>query len=110
MPKKVTSKKATNPKSTKAKTPTVTLKETLRQLQSLGGVKRGDLRVLANRIKTNHELALSLWDTGNVDAHFLATLVIDVRPADGGRPRSLPGDDRSLLRHADAGADGGRGP
>ena len=40
------------------------------------GVKRGDIRTLANTIKTNHELALSLWDTGNVDAQFLATLLI----------------------------------
>ena len=74
-----------------------TLDEVLRQLKALGdagvraqnakrgagdnqfGVARGDLRNLANRIKTNHELALSLWNTGNVDAQFLATLLIDVR-------------------------------
>ena len=42
------------------------------------GVKRGDLRILANKIKTNHELALSLWKTGNIDAQFLATLLIKV--------------------------------
>ena len=75
----------------------VTLEEALRQLKALGdagvraqnakrgagdnqfGVARGDLRNLANKIKTNHELALSLWKTGNVDAQFLATLLIDVR-------------------------------
>lgn len=43
------------------------------------GVPRGDIRKLANKIKTNHELALSLWKTGNIDAQLLATLVIDVR-------------------------------
>lgn len=40
------------------------------------GVKRGDLRKLADRIKSNHELALELWETGNVDARFLATLLM----------------------------------
>ena len=74
----------------------MTLEETIRQLKSLGnagvraqnaksgagdnqfGVKRGDLRVLANKIKTNHELALALWKTGNIDAQLLATLLIKV--------------------------------
>jgi 3-methyladenine DNA glycosylase AlkD len=41
------------------------------------GVKLGDIRALAKRIRTDHELALSLWDTENVDAQFLATLVIE---------------------------------
>ena len=103
MAKKLTSKKATKNKAAKAKTTpaqttstTITLEETLRQLESLGnagvraqnakwgagdnqfGVQRGDLRILANKIKTNHELALSLWKTGNIDAQFLATLLIKV--------------------------------
>lgn len=70
------------------------LKEALKQLESLGnekmrafntkngagknqfGVKMGDLRVLAKKIKTDHELALALWKTGNIDARLLATLVI----------------------------------
>src|SRR5262245_41479854 len=98
MAKKLTSKKATKTKAAKAKTvraqaksTTMTVEETLRQLKALGdegarahnaksgagdnqfGVKRGDLRVLANKIKTNHELALSLWKTGNIDAQLLAT-------------------------------------
>ena len=78
----------------------MTLEETLRQLESLGnagvraqnaksgpfgagagdnqfGVALGDIRTLAKKIKTNHALALSLWDTGNVDAQFLATLLIE---------------------------------
>jgi 3-methyladenine DNA glycosylase AlkD len=73
----------------------MTLKETLRQLKALGnakvraqnaksgagdnqfGVPLGDIRVLAKKIRTDHALALSLWDTGNVDAQFLATLLIE---------------------------------
>ena len=43
------------------------------------GVSRGDVRILAKKIKSNHELALSLWKTGNVDAQFLATLLINVK-------------------------------
>src|SRR5947207_4081221 len=103
MAKKLTSKKATKNKAAKAKTTpaptqstTMTLKETLRQLESLGnarmraqnskrgagdnqfGVKLGDLRILAKKIKTNHALALSLWKTGNIDAQFLATLLLKV--------------------------------
>jgi len=40
------------------------------------GVKRGDIRKLADTIKSDHELALALWQTGNVDAQLLAALVI----------------------------------
>src|SRR5262245_64097269 len=40
------------------------------------GVKHGDIRVLAKKIKTDHELAMSLWETGNADAQLLATLLI----------------------------------
>jgi 3-methyladenine DNA glycosylase AlkD len=80
----------------------MTVKEILARLQSLGndarrrhntkagapdnqfGVKLGDIRTLAGKLKTNHELALELWDTGNVEAQLLATLII--------RPQSLSGD------------------
>jgi 3-methyladenine DNA glycosylase AlkD len=73
----------------------MTLNETLKQLKALGnakvraqnaksgasdnqfGVSLGDIRVLAKKIRTDHALALSLWDTGNVDAQFLATLLIE---------------------------------
>jgi 3-methyladenine DNA glycosylase AlkD len=72
----------------------MTLNETLKQLNALGnektrthntkygasnnqfGVKHGDIRVLAKKIKTNHELALALWKTGNIDAQLLATHLI----------------------------------
>jgi len=79
------------------------LKETLKQLEALGnekmraqntkhgagdnqfGVRRGETRKLAKKIKTNHELALALWETGNIDAQFLAILLM--------KPMSLSADE-----------------
>ena len=76
----------------------MTLNETLKQLKALGneatrkhnakwgagdnqfGVKHGDLRALAKKIRPNHELAMALWKTGNVDAQLLAILL--VKPKD----------------------------
>ena len=73
----------------------MTVKEILTKLESLGdearrkhnakagapenqfGVKLGDLRTLAKKIKGDHALALELWETGNVEAQLLATLLID---------------------------------
>lgn len=43
------------------------------------GVPMGEIRKLAKPIKTNHELALALWDTGNMEARLLAILVIDLK-------------------------------
>ncbi len=40
------------------------------------GVKMGDIRALAKKIKVNHQLALELWETGNVEARFLAILIM----------------------------------
>lgn len=40
------------------------------------GVKMGDIRTVAKEIKLDHDLAMQLWETGNVDARFLALLVI----------------------------------
>jgi len=72
----------------------MTLKETLAQLEALGhpkvraqnarggagdnqfGVKLGDIRKLAKKIRADQSLALSLWETGNVDAQFLAVLLV----------------------------------
>ena len=74
---------------------TMTLKETLKQLEALGnekvraqnrkhgagdnqfGVLLGDIRKLAAKIKTNHEMAIALWETGNLDARLLAILLIE---------------------------------
>src|SRR5262247_4083481 len=85
----------------------MTVKETLKQLKALGddkvrahntkygagdnqfGVKLGDIRGLAKKIKINHELALSLWETGNADAQLLATLLI--------KPKSLSAQEMDRL-------------
>src|SRR5690554_2771188 len=83
------------------KTATINIKDVLTELESLGdekrrqyntkvgpdgitaapadkqfGVKTGDLRKLAKKIKTNHELAMQLWKTGNMDAQMLAILMM----------------------------------
>jgi 3-methyladenine DNA glycosylase AlkD len=73
----------------------MTLEETLSLLESLGsenmrefnakhgaganqfGLKMGDIRTVAKKTKADHSLALELWRTGNIDARFLATLIID---------------------------------
>jgi 3-methyladenine DNA glycosylase AlkD len=72
----------------------MTLKETLARLEALGdermraqnikhgagknqfGVRLGEIRKLAKEIKINHELALALWETGNIDARLLAILIL----------------------------------
>lgn len=43
------------------------------------GVKMGDLRTVAKRIKSDHALAKSLWKTGNLEARFLSTLICTPR-------------------------------
>lgn len=73
----------------------MTREEALAQLESLGspkmrefntkhgvgqqqyGVRMGDIRALAKKIKADHHLALELWATGNIDARFLAILIMD---------------------------------
>jgi len=40
------------------------------------GVRLGDIRKLADEIKADHALALSLWETGNLDARLLAILLL----------------------------------
>jgi 3-methyladenine DNA glycosylase AlkD len=72
----------------------MTINEALKQLKALGtpkvralntksgagdnqfGVSLGDIRKVAKKIRIDHEVALSLWDNGNVDAQFLSTLLI----------------------------------
>ncbi len=72
----------------------MTLEETLAQLKALGnekmrvhnkkhgagdnqfGVRHGDIRKLAKEIKPDHELAVALWESGNIDARLLAILLI----------------------------------
>ena len=85
----------------------MTLKETLARLKSLGdekvrkhnkkwgasdqqfGVKHGDIRKLAATIKTDHKLALALWETGNLDAQLLAILLM--------KPINLSADEMERL-------------
>lgn len=85
----------------------MTLKEILAKLKSLGdekvrthnkkwgagdnqfGVPLGEIRKIAAKIKTNHELAIELWDTGNADAQFLAVLLM--------KPTSLTSKDLDRL-------------
>ena len=45
--------------------------------EPLFGVKVGDLKIIVNKVKTNHPLALELYDTGNSDAMYLAGLLAD---------------------------------
>src|SRR5215475_7006187 len=72
----------------------MTLNETLKQLKALGneamrkqnakwgagdnqfGVKHGDIRALAKKLKSHPELAMPLWKTGNIDAQYLAILLM----------------------------------
>lgn len=75
----------------------MTLPQAMKELEALGdegmraynaksgaggksfGVKLGDIRKVAKKVKRDHDLALALWKTGNEDARFLATLVLDPR-------------------------------
>ncbi len=41
------------------------------------GVKIGDMKKIQKRIKTDYQLALELYDTGNYDAMYLAGLIAD---------------------------------
>lgn len=70
----------------------MTLDEVLAKLEALGdgkvralairngaegrqyGVKLGDIRSLAKSTKPDHDLAMRLWETGNLDARLLAIL------------------------------------
>ncbi|MFO7546898.1 MAG: DNA alkylation repair protein, partial [Trueperaceae bacterium] len=83
-------------KTTSGKTkPLATLTSTLTKLEALGdekvralnrkrgagdaqyGVRLGDVRKVAKEIKTDHALALELWDTGVLEARLLAILLLE---------------------------------
>ncbi|MDC0743852.1 DNA alkylation repair protein [Polyangium sp. rjm3] len=86
---------------------TMTLKDALAQLESLGhekvraqnkkhgagdhqfGVRLGDIRKLAAKFKTNQPLAIALWDTGNIDARLLAILLL--------KPQNLSRDEMDRM-------------
>lgn len=75
----------------------MTLKSVMKELESYGnehtkdiyirhgareplyGVKIADLRKIVKKIKSDHKLALELYDTGNSDAMYLAGLIADPR-------------------------------
>ena len=88
------------------------LKDALAQLKALGdekvrarnikngagenqfGVAMGDIRKVAAKIKTDHALAMQLWDTGNIDARLLAILIL--------KPKELSRDQMDrMVREAD---------
>lgn len=76
------------------KTATMNLQEVMAQLEAWGspnarklfarqgagdnqfGVTLGKLRGLAKKLKIDHQLAMKLWATGNVDAMILATMLM----------------------------------
>ena len=76
------------------------LQEVMSQLESLGteqtrktykrhgsgenvfGVSFENLKKLAKKIKTNHALACQLWNTKNVEAQSLATMILDPKQLD----------------------------
>ena len=84
-----------------------TVKDVLKQLEALGdekvrahntkygagdnqfGAKLGDIRTLAKKIKSNHELGKALWKTGNIDAQLLATLIV--------KPKELSADEMDQM-------------
>ncbi len=41
------------------------------------GVKMGDIRKIAKKIKIDHALAMELWDTENLEGRMLAILILD---------------------------------
>ena len=43
------------------------------------GCQLGDIRKLADKLKLDHESALALWDTANLDARLLATLALKAK-------------------------------
>jgi 3-methyladenine DNA glycosylase AlkD len=76
---------------------TTQLEETLARLEALGnegfraqntkrgvlgrqfGVPMGDIRKLADKIKTDHPLAVALWETQILEAQLLAILVLQLK-------------------------------
>ena len=83
--------------------PLTTVEDVLKALEKLGdpkiraqnakngaqenqfGVKLGDVRNVAKAIKSNHELGLKLWETGNLEAMLLTTLIV--------KPKQIPAED-----------------
>ena len=58
------------------------------------GVKHGDIRTVAKEIKSDHALAMQLWDTGNIDARYLAILIL--------KPKALSPDQVEVMLKSNA--------
>lgn len=90
----------------------VTISEILARLESLGdesrrkhnsrvgpdgtappgsqfGVKAGDIRALARKIKVDKAAALQLWETGNLEAQMLAAILLKPRELSAGELDAL---------------------
>jgi 3-methyladenine DNA glycosylase AlkD len=94
-PTRNTTEQTTAPKSAKARAPRMTLVQVMSALEKAGtaqarkiyarhgaegpmfGVSFAVLKDLTKRIDVDHELALELWDTGNLDARNLAVKIVD---------------------------------
>lgn len=104
-------KTARAPKSEKPSAPRMSRAEAMAALEKAGsaqtrktyarhgarepmfGVSFATLKTLMKRIRVDHELALALWDTGNLDARNLAVKVVDparMSPADLDRWAQTP--------------------
>ena len=88
----------------------MTLEDTLAQLEAFGneqvraqnkrkgagdnqvGVRLGDIRKLAAKLKTNEQLTFALWNTENIDAQLLAILLI--------KPKNLSRDELDWMVRA----------
>ncbi|MEI8281286.1 MAG: DNA alkylation repair protein [Armatimonadota bacterium] len=53
------------------------------------GVRTTDIRAIAKTIKSDHELGMGLWRTGNADAMLLATLIL--------KPKQLTTDELEAM-------------
>lgn len=61
------------------------------------GVSTADQKKLQKKLKVNHEIALTLWATGNHDARILATMIADPNRADSSLLDSWVGDLRDYV-------------
>lgn len=90
----------------------MTLHEVLAKLEALGnekvralnirngadgaqyGVKLGDIRSIAKSAKPDHDLAMQLWETGNLDARLLAILWM--------KPKAIPATELDRMVRSNA--------
>jgi 3-methyladenine DNA glycosylase AlkD len=98
------------------------LQETLETLKSLGteqnrkiyrrhgagedvyGVSFAHLKDLKKKIKTDHDLAVALWDSGNHDARMLAAMIVEPKRLD---PKTLDAWAKGLRNNVETDALGG---